>query len=137
MERAQVLKVVVVGPSDVQRECESVKSIADDLNETMRHGRIPAALQVLHWKTDSRPGAHILGPQGRIDEDLDIDDCDVLIGVFWRRFGTPVHDAESGTEHEIRRAKRLWEERRRPEVMLYFNQAPDNAATGDSAEQLI
>ena len=97
MERAQVLKVVVVGPSDVQRECASVKSIADDLNETMRHGRIPAALQVLHWKTDSRPGAHILGPQGRIDEDLDIDDCDVLIGVFWRRFGPPVHDAESGT----------------------------------------
>jgi hypothetical protein len=44
------------------------------------------------------------GPQGLIDERMKIDEADVVIGIFWKRFGTPTSNAASGTEHELRRA---------------------------------
>jgi hypothetical protein len=58
-----------------------------------------------------------------IDDQLRIEECDILIGVFWKRFGTPVGDAESGTAHEIRRAIDTWNDRGTPQVMLYFREA--------------
>ena len=51
-----------------------------------------------------------------------IEDCDLLIGIFWKRFGTPVSDAESGTAHEFQKAYRAWRARGQPQIMVYFNQ---------------
>jgi len=53
---------------------------------------------------------------------LRIEDCDLLIGIFWKRFGTPVSDAESGTAHEFQKAYRAWRARGQPQIMVYFNQ---------------
>jgi hypothetical protein len=61
-------------------------------------------LSVWRWETDSRPGLHLDGPQGLVDERMQIDEADIVIGIFWKRFGTPTGDADSGTEHELRRA---------------------------------
>jgi hypothetical protein len=33
-------------------------------------------------------GPHVLGPQGLIDRALQIESCDALVGVFWKRLGT-------------------------------------------------
>jgi len=57
-----------------------------------------------------------------IDDQLRIEGCDILIGVFWKRFGTAVGDAESGTAHESRRAMETWKDKGTPEVMLYFRE---------------
>jgi len=40
-------------------------------------------LTVWRWETDARPGLHIEGPQGLIDERTGIDDADIVVGVFW------------------------------------------------------
>jgi hypothetical protein len=32
---------------------------------------------------------------------MQIADSDVVVGIFWKRFGTPTRDAQSGTEHEL------------------------------------
>jgi hypothetical protein len=37
------------------------------------------------WETDSRPGLHLEGPQGLIDERMQIADSDVVVGIFWKR----------------------------------------------------
>ena len=81
-------------------------------------------LSVWRWETAARPGLHVDGPQGLIDERMHIAGADIVIGIFWKRFGTPTGDARSATEHELRLAWSAWRERGRPDVMLYFCQRP-------------
>jgi hypothetical protein len=78
------------------------------------------ALELSRWETDTYPGFHPEGPQGLIDPILDIANCDILIGIFWKRFGTPVTDAQSGTEHEFQCAYESWKKRGSPQIMFYF-----------------
>ena len=87
------------------------------------------------WETDARPGLHLEGPQGLIDERMQISDADLVVGIFWKCFGTPNGDASSGTEHELRRAWEAWRERGRPDVMVYFCRRKGAPATSDEAEQ--
>jgi hypothetical protein len=66
---------------------------------------------------------------------LRIEDCDVLLGIFWRRFGTPATDAGSGTEHEFLRAYAAWQQHSRPQIMVYFNRRdPKLRSTADLAQ---
>ena len=55
---------------------------------------------------------------------MDFDNPDIVIGIFSTRFGTQVADADSGTEYAIKRVISLWEKQRRPEIMMYFSNAP-------------
>ena len=126
----QHVRVVLVSPGDVARERAAAQAVVDELNrgEAADRGR---RLSLWRWETDAWPGLHLEGPQGQIDEQMQIEDADLVVGVFWRRFGTPTGDADSGTEHELRRARAAWEEHGSPQVMVYFStrayspQAPD------------
>ena len=53
-------------------------------------------LELSRWETDAYPGFHAEGPQGLIDPILKIEDCDILLGIFWKRFGTPTKGCEVG-----------------------------------------
>ncbi len=79
-------------------------------------------IELIRWETDAAPGFSPYGPQGVVDTSLRIQDADILIGVFWKRFGTPTQDAGSGTEHEFLTAYHSWQETGRPQIMVYFNQ---------------
>jgi hypothetical protein len=70
----------------------------------------------LRWETHTSPemGAP---PQTIINRQV-VDQCDMTVGVFWTRLGTPTTDAESGTAEEIARVG----EAGKP-VMLYFSRA--------------
>ena len=99
-----------------------MESVAEELNRTVAADR-RIRLEVLRWETDAYPGFHIEGPQGICDEALQVEDCDVLVGIFWTRFGTPTPSGMTGTEHEINRAVISWQEKRSPQVMVFFNTA--------------
>ena len=58
-----------------------------------------------------------------------------MIGIFWKRFGTPLKGAASGTEHEIRLAHTAWKAKGRQQVMLYFSQQPYNPRSREELEQ--
>ena len=88
------------------------------------------------WETDTYPGFHVDGPQGLIDSILNIEDCDVFIGIFWTRFGTPVAGALSGTEHEFQRAFRAWERKKSPQLLFYFSEKCYRLDTEEQVEQL-
>ena len=122
-EYVQILRVVVASPSDVPAERALVSGIVDDVNKSNAADR-GLRLEAVQWETDSYPGFHQDGPQGLIDGVLRIEDCDLLIGIFWKRFGTATKDAQSGTEHELRLAYRTWENTGRPQIMVYFCQKP-------------
>src|SRR5919204_6227344 len=117
MQDVKILRVVVASPGDVQAERDALPAILDELNRGIAAER-NLRLELVRWETDAYPGFHPEGPQGLIDAVLRIEDCDLLIGIFWKRFGTPVKDAKSGTEHEFRRAYEGWQQHRRPHLMV-------------------
>jgi hypothetical protein len=82
------LRVVQASPSDVKREREAFAKVVDQVNNDMAR---PAGfhLDLWRWETDSRPGFNPKGPQGLIDKALRIDQCDLFIGIFWNRIGSP------------------------------------------------
>jgi diguanylate cyclase (GGDEF)-like protein len=139
MNQVQVIRIVVASPGDVQTERDILPTIIEELNRgtAVEHG---IRLELSRWETDSYPGFHPEGPQGLIDGTLHIEDCDVLIGIFWKRFGTPTKDARSGTEHEIQRAYSAWKQKGRPQIMVYFNQrayAPKSKEETDQWGQVL
>jgi hypothetical protein len=119
----RVLRVVVASPGDVACERDAVAKVFDEVNRGIARDK-NILCEVWRWETDAYPRFHPEGAQGAIDQVLRIDDCDLLIGIFWKRFGTPLKGAASGTEHEIRLAHEAWRAKQRPQVMLYFSQQP-------------
>jgi Stage II sporulation protein E (SpoIIE)/NACHT domain len=129
----QLLRVVVASPGDVPAERDAVSSVVEEINRSIGADR-RVRLEVNRWETDTHPGFHPDGPQGLIDPLLRIEDSDLLIGIFWKRFGTPTKNASSGTEHEIRFAIDSWRKNGRPQVFIYFN---DEKATPRSAREAL
>ncbi|HVT18537.1 MAG TPA: tetratricopeptide repeat protein [Thermoanaerobaculia bacterium] len=131
----RILRVVVASPGDVIEEHRMLDGVFDELNQSVAADRGLVLIRSW-WQTDAHAGFHPEGPQGLIDRVLRIEDCDIFIGVFWTRFGTPVSDAGSGTEHEIRRAFAAWKANQRPQIMIFFNEAPSRPKSSEEAEQL-
>ena len=123
MKTLQTLRIVLSSPGDVEEERLVMQDVIDELNHGIAADR-NLHLELNRWETDAHPGFHVEGPQGLIDPILKIEECDILLGIFWKRFGTPTEKALSGTEHEIRTAIKCWEQSKRPEIMMYFKEAP-------------
>jgi len=128
---------VLASPSDVKREREEFAKIVDLVNhDTAR----PAGLHLdlWQWEADSGPGFHPHGPQGLIDEVLRIEECDLFVGIFWNRIGTPIRFGKirkTGTEHEFETAYKSWKRNRSPEIMFYFSEKPSKLSKGDLAQR--
>jgi hypothetical protein len=75
------LLVVIASPNDVRKEREGLDRTIQKVN---RHIAKPLglSLQAVRWETDTYPGFHADGPQALIDSLLNIEDCDILIGIF-------------------------------------------------------
>jgi hypothetical protein len=121
------IRLVVASPGDVGPEREAVEKVAAELNRLL--GRSDNfVIDVYRWETDSGPGFHPRGAQGKIDEDLPIADCGIMVGIFWMRFGTPIlAGTETRTEHEINLAFEAWKKTsKKPQILIYFKKAaPD------------
>ena len=122
MKIKNILRIVLSSPGDVKPERQVMEDVIEELNRGIALDR-NLVLELSRWETDAHPGFHAEGPQGLIDSILKIEDCDILLGIFWKRFGTPTKDALSGTEHEIRTAIKSWEQHKRPHIMIYFKEA--------------
>ncbi|MGA4608617.1 hypothetical protein [Pseudoalteromonas maricaloris] len=112
---AKVFRVLIASPSDVEEEREiAVKTIQEwnDLNSSERQ----IVLLPLRWETHTAP-EYGKRPQEVINRQM-VDHCDLLIGAFWTRIGSPTGVADSGTLEEIERVA----SQGKP-VMLYFSQA--------------
>lgn len=125
---AKVFRVLIASPSDVIDEREiAVKTIQEwnDLNSAERQ----IVLLPLRWETHTAP-EYGKRPQEVINRQI-VDHCDLLIGIFWTRIGSPTGVKESGTLEEIDRVASSGKP-----VMLYFSKAkkdPDDIDT----EQLL
>jgi hypothetical protein len=121
----RIVTLFLASPGDFATERRHVADVAAGLNRNMAHER-DVQFKVLDWKTHARPRVHQQGPQGPIDEDMPVVECDIVVGILWKRFGTPIPEmgGETGSEHEIRSAIAAWRESGKPEVVMCFNDAP-------------
>ncbi len=134
MQTKHVIRIVLSSPSDVDDECRVMDGVIDELNRGVAYER-HAILELTYWKTDAYPGFHPEGPQGLIDPVLNIQDCDILLAIFWKRFGTPAKGALSGAEHEIRTAIKARQDAGRPQIMIYFKEAARELKTPEEHRQ--
>ena len=111
---ATVFRVLVASPSDVAEERNAVASAIHDWNSHNSKLRGIVLLPVM-WETHAAP---LLGdrPQEVINDQI-VRECDLLVGVFWTRIGSPTGEAESGTVEEIN-----WFVGQKKPVMLYFSE---------------
>ncbi|NUU44378.1 hypothetical protein [Tardiphaga robiniae] len=110
---AKVYKVLVASPGDVEEERRTIPEVIASWN-ALNSEKDAVVLLPVKWETHSAP---LMGDraQGVINDQM-LKTCDMAIGVFWTRLGSPTGASESGTAEEIE-----WFIKNNRPVMLYFS----------------
>lgn len=113
---AKVYKVLIASPSDLIEERKLITDVINNWN-VVNSEEYGIVLLPVKWETHSHPE---LGdrPQGLLNKQF-VDSCDILIGAFWTRIGSPTGVAVSGTVEEIELLRSNGKL-----VMLYFSSLP-------------
>ncbi|MEP7367145.1 MAG: hypothetical protein ABI972_28120, partial [Acidobacteriota bacterium] len=133
----RLFRVVVSCPRDVNPEADLVDTAAGRWNTLLRDLNYDMRVEVSRWKRDAWIGLHTTSTQAFIEEKLKIEQCDLLIGIFWRRFGENIVDGMTPTEHEIGIACDAFRENGRPQVLLYFRESGEQPNTVEESNQLL
>ena len=113
---ANIFRVLIASPADLGEEREAATLAVNDWNA--QHAAAEGiVLLPVNWETQSRPASGVR-PQSAINTQL-VQSCDLLVGMFWTRIGSPTGVAESGTVEEIDQ----FVANKRP-ALLYFSSRP-------------
>jgi hypothetical protein len=112
---ATVFNVLIASPSDVPTERDAIAKSLHEWNSLNAKETGKVLLPVM-WESHSAPA---MGgrPQEIINEQV-VRSCDMLIGAFWTRLGSPTGVEDSGTVEEIK-----WFLENNKLVMLYYSKA--------------
>ncbi|MGX1236099.1 nucleoside 2-deoxyribosyltransferase [Bradyrhizobium japonicum] len=110
---ATVFNVLIASPSDVPHERAAIAECLYAWN-ALHSKDTGKVLLPMMWESHSAPSMSDR-PQEVINEQL-VRKCDMLIGAFWTRLGSPTGKAKSGTVEEIN-----WCMKQKKPVMLYFS----------------
>lgn len=131
----QPFRIAIASPGDVQAERDVlVNTVIPELNQTIAPG-MGLVLQHRRWEDVAArfdPG----GSQTAIEKYLQIESCQVLVCIFWKRFGFPTPDGRTGTEREFDLAFEAWRGQGSPQIMVYFNDAPYRLDRADEVAQV-
>ncbi len=113
---ANVIQVMIASPGDVETERGAIRELINEWNY-VNSVREKIVLLPVGWETHSSPDMSAR-PQEIINKTV-LKDCDLLIGVFWTRIGSPTGAEISGTVEEIKEHMKLGKP-----TMLYFSNTP-------------
>lgn len=122
--RATVLPVMIASPGDVSREREFARNAIHDWNY-INSATSNVVLMPVGWDTHASPEIGSGTAQELINERI-LADCDLLVGIFWTRLGTPTGKSASGSVEEIQRHI----ENGKPAI-VYFSSMPASLETVD------
>lgn len=111
---AKVYRILIASPSDVEEEREIAVRVIQEWNNLHSYSR-KIVLLPLRWETHVAP-EYGVRPQDIINKTI-VDQCDLVVGIFWTRLGSPTGKFESGTLEEIQRSARAGKP-----IMLYFSE---------------
>lgn len=113
---ARVFNIMIASPGDVAVERNIVREVIHEWNTIHSETRKIVLLPV-GWDTHASPE---MGdrPQAIISKQI-LEQCDLLVGVFWTRIGTATGQYPSGTVEEIATHIQLGKP-----AMLYFSNKP-------------
>lgn len=114
--KAEIYRVFIASPSDLAEERQIATDAINEWN-TLHATAEAVVLLPVKWETHATPRAGIR-PQEAVNEDL-VETADILVGMFWTKFGTNTGIAESGTVEEINQFVAA----SKP-AMLYFSRRP-------------
>ncbi len=98
--KAIVIPVMIASPGDVTEESGIIRKVIYDWND-MHSEKEGVILYPKGWDTHSSPELKI-GMRGQDLINIRVlRNCDLFIGVFWTRIGTPTGKTNSGTVEEI------------------------------------
>lgn len=95
---ARILNLFVASASDVSEERDAVEGVVARINQKL--GSLGWIVRPIRWEY-SRRG--LGAPQNRINPDVDA--CDLLVGIVYRRWGAPTEEYSSGFEEEFERVR--------------------------------
>ncbi|WP_320041220.1 SUMF1/EgtB/PvdO family nonheme iron enzyme [uncultured Desulfobacter sp.] len=114
----QEYKIFIASPSDLGEERDIIRRVCDNLNsDPLLVGGMKKRILLtpLGWEDlPPAPGR----PQDRIN--LILDKSHIVVGMLYRKYGTPTGDSDSGTEEEFFRAYDQWKSLEKPKIMFYF-----------------
>lgn len=113
---AKIVEVMLASPGDVREERQVVREVLNDWNVTNSRTR-KCVLMPVGWETHSAPD--LAGRAQQMINDRLLAHCDLLVGIFWTRLGSPTGVAASGTVEEIEEHMQSGKP-----AMLYFSKAP-------------
>lgn len=109
-------KLLIACPSDIVEEREIIADVTNRINSASIRFEEGYTIQPQFYKMDSFPTHK--STQENINHQL-LDNCDIIIAIFWSKLGTPTSVAESGTVEEIERGIE-----KEKEVAIYFSEKP-------------
>jgi hypothetical protein len=109
-------RVMVASPGDVSMERRVAADVIHEWNAIHSNDR-RMALMPVGWESHASPA---MGdrPQAVINRQI-LQDCDLLVAMFWTRLGSPTGVSASGTVEEIDEHVRAGKP-----AMIYFSSAP-------------
>ncbi len=114
------LKVFIASPSDVSEERDVATHVVIEVDRMLGKS-LNTQLEPIRWETHAWPD---VGEDSQDVINNQIGEFDILVGIMWRRFGTPTKRAKSGTGEEFNRAYDLFKQHGRPNIMFYFRRTP-------------
>ncbi len=120
MNNNNKLRVFIASPGDVAEERDIVSHVVGEV-QRMLGGFRSVELEPVRWETHAWPD---IGEDAQDVINNEIGEFDILIGVMWKRFGSPTKRADSGTGEEFQRAYDYFKKYGRPKIMFYFRKEP-------------
>lgn len=105
--------ILISCTTEVSNEIAIIKECIERFNRTLGSDK-GIILNPKHWSTDSYPESG--GKAQALLNKQFVLECDLAVGVFWTRFGTPTENYGSGTEEEIEELLKMDKQ-----VFLYFS----------------
>jgi|WetSurMetagenome_2_1015567.scaffolds.fasta_scaffold115117_1 hypothetical protein len=121
------IKIFIASPSDVGEERDIVSDVVvPELRRIISNSPFltndsTLEIEAIRWETHAWPD---VGADSQDVINKEISDFDILVGIMWKRFGTPTKRSTSGTGEEFQKAYDYFKKFNKPKIMFYFRTTP-------------
>lgn len=114
------LRVFIASPGDVTEERDIASYVVGEIRRIIGEW-LSTEIEAVRWETHAWPD---VGEDTQDVINKEIGEFDILVGIMWRRFGTPTKRAHSGTDEEFQKGYEYFRKYGRPKIMFYFRTTP-------------